>query len=333
MKHSIISITLFFFLIVCSSCGYSNPVTIENPEISFRQLMNGKMDSLVYKTVAGKPLHLYVAWPGKQNNVKGRTAVVIIHGGGWTAGGADAFFLHALYFASRGAVAFSVEYRLVKAYGPTIENSVADCQSAIRYIRSHAQEWGIDPNKIVVMGDSAGGHLSACMGTVQGFDDPNDNLKVSAAPNMAILCNPLSDFTSSSFIKIVVGGEALKSRINPDTASLPKETLLLARRLSPLYNVRKNQIRTLIMHGTDDTVISPLQSQALYNSMKKAGNSCELILLPGARHAFVCTYYRASEKAVVDVIRQIDDYMCRNGFLQGKSNLVPSVAELWKPLK
>lgn len=68
------------------------------------------------------------------------------------------------------------------------------------------------------------------------------------------------------------------------------------------------------MHGTADKVIALSQSEELYRAMKQVGSSCELIVLPGANHAFVCTYWRAPEAVVVDAMRQIDDYMCRHGF-------------------
>lgn len=301
--------------------------------VSFGQLMEGKVDTLVYKTVGGRPLHLYAVRPEGSRRGEKRTAVVIIHGGGWTGGETEAFLPHARYFASRGAVAFSVEYRLVKAGESTVENCVADCKSAMRYVRSHAAELGIDPDKVIVMGDSAGGHLAGCMGTVTGFDDPGDDLTVSASPDMAILCNPLTDFTQSSFIKVLMGGQAIKSRENLDVASLPAEVVALAKQLSPLYNVRKNKIRTLILHGTADKVIPPAQSEELCKAMRKVGNRCELTLLPGANHAFVCVRWRASEAEVVKVIRQIDDYMCRQGFLSGKTHLVVSEPEAWQPKK
>lgn len=307
--------------------------TAEKGSISFSQLMDGQVDKIVYKTVANTPLHLYKVDPQGIRKSDKRPAVVIIHGGGWTGGEVEAFFPHARYFASRGAVAFSVEYRLVKANESTVEDCVSDCKSAIRYIRSHATEWGIDPDKIIVMGDSAGGHLAGCMGTVEGFDDPGDDLRISAAPNMAILCNPLTDFTASSFIKVVIGGQALKSKENIDITTLSPEVVSLAKRLSPLYNVRKNKMHTLIMHGTADKVILPAQSEELYKAMQEKGNSSELVLLPGANHAFVCVRWRASEAAVVDVIRQIDAYMCHYNFLKGKSNLVPSEPEAWQPKK
>ena len=322
-----------FTLIMCllSPATHAQENFTGKAQISFSQLTDGPMDKIVYKSVSDVPLHLYVFHSKDVPQKEKRTALVIIHGGGWTGGDVEAFFPHARYFASRGATVFCVEYRLVKAGETTLENAVADCKSAMRYIRSHAADWGIDPLRIIVMGDSAGAHLSACMGTVTGFDDPNDDLQVSDAPDMAILCNPLTDFTQSSFIKVVIGGEALKKNKKPDIESLSPEIISQAKRFSPLYNVRKNSIRTLLMHGTADKVIALSQSEELYRAMKQVGSSCELIVLPGANHAFVCTYWRAPEAVVVDAMRQIDDYMCRHGFLQGKSNLVVSKPEAWLP--
>ena len=327
--------TLFLLcgMLMCCLTSFACHAVTGQTGISFDRLMDGKVDTITYKFVSGSPLRLFTVKPEGIRRGDKRPAVVIIHGGGWTGGEVEAFLPHARYFASRGAVAFSVEYRLVKANESTVENCIADCKSAMRYIRSHAAELGIDPTKIIVMGDSAGGHLAACMGTVVGLDDPNDDLTISDAPDMAILCNPLTDFTQSSFIRVVIGGEALRKKESPDISTLSPEIRLLAKQISPLYNVRKNKICTLIVHGTADKVILPAQSEALHEAMKKAGNSCELILLPDANHAFVCVRWRSTEAEVVKVIRRIDDYMCRYGFLKGKSNLVLSETEAWQPKK
>lgn len=310
--------TILFLFMLMQLSGYGQAMIPNNTPVSFSQLMEGKAEEIIYKTVGGKSVRLYSFRPEGMREGDRRTAVVIIHGGGWTGGETEAFFPHARYFASRGAVAFSVEYRLAKAGETTVGDCISDCKSAMRYIRSHATELGINPDRIMVMGDSAGGHLAGCMGTVTGFDDPNDDLTCSDAPNMAILCNPLTDFTQSSFIRLVAGENEL-------------ERTALAKRLSPLHHVRKNEISTLLVHGTADKVIAPSQSEALCEAMKQVGNDCELVLLPGANHAFVCVRWRAPEADVVNTIRLIDNYMCCYGFLKGESNLIPSVPEAWKP--
>lgn len=331
--YEVLKRILFVGCLSISLTGYAQKYTIHNGKVTFSQFMEGKVDTIVYKSVENKDLYLYKFQPEKTKRGGKRTAVVIIHGGGWTGGDTSTFFPHARYFASRGAVAFCVDYRLVKADEITIENAIGDCKSAIRYIRKHAEELGVDPNKIMVMGDSAGGHLSGCMGTVQGCNDFNDDLSISDAPNMAILCNPLTDFTRSSFIKVVLGGNYLKKKTCPDVATLSPETIARAKSMSPLYCVRKNRIHTLIMHGTADRVIDYAQSKDLYEAMRKVGNSCEMITLPNTNHAFVCVRWRSTETEVVKVIRQIDDYMCRYGFLKGKSKLVKSNPEAWIPKK
>ena len=258
--------------------------------ISLDTLLRGPaMTEVLIKKVNNEEVKLFYIKPNNNQDAKNRTAVVWIHGGGWTGGSTESFFPHARYFASRGAVGFCIQYRLVKSDGSvTVGDCLADCKSAIRYIREHAAELGIDPNKIFVMGDSAGGHLASCLGTIDGFDDSLDNLKISAVPNAMVLYNPLSDFTTSVFINRIIGGAALDKKPSPESLIPNEEQIKLAKKLSPLYNVRKNQPPTLVLHGTDDKVILPEQSVQFTKAMKKAGNHCQLILLPNTTHAFVC---------------------------------------------
>jgi acetyl esterase/lipase len=322
----------FRLLVLVLGLGYC--ASIQSKTISLDSLLRGPaMKELVIKKVNNEEVKLFYIQPVDKKPVKNRPAIVWIHGGGWTGGITETFFPHARYFASRGAVGFCIHYRLVKADGSvTLADCLADCKSAIRYIREHAEELGIDPDKIIVAGDSAGGHLASCLGTVDGFDSPTDNLTISAVPNAMVLYNPLSDFTTSPFINRIIGGAALDKRPTPESQIPNPGQLELARQLSPLYNVRKNQPTTLVLHGTDDTVILPEQSVRFTEAMKKAGNRCELVLLPDTKHAFVCVKWKASEEEVVNAFRLMDRFLVRSGYLKGKPTLVPSKTPAWVPI-
>ena len=302
--------------------------------ISPDSLLRGpEMTEVVIKTIGTEKVKIFYIKPACFNPGEKRTAVVWIHGGGWTGGSTESFFLHARYFASRGAVGFCIDYRLVKKNSTTLADCLADCKSAIRYLREHAAELGVDPDKIVVMGDSAGGHLASCLGTIDGFDDPTDNLKVSAKPNAMVLYNPLSDFTTSIFINRIIGGAALDKKPTPESQIPTAVQTELAKKLSPIFNVHKNQPPTLLMHGTEDKVILPVQSVQFTDAMKKAGNSCKLILLPNTTHAFVCANWKATEEVVVSAIREADKFLISLGFLKGEPTLVVSKTPAWIPKK
>ena len=229
----------------------------------------------------------------------------------------------------RGAVGFSIEYRLVKADGTVVADCLADCKSAIRYIRSHASQLGVDPDRIAVLGDSAGGQLAAALGTIDGFNDPADDRSVSAVPNAMVLCNAIFDFGQDGFIKTVIGGAALGRRPAFAATQPTAGQLELAGRLPPLYAVRPHLPPALVMHGLDDHVVSPQQSQQFTAAMKAAGNRCDLILREGCRHAFVVPKYTASEKVVVGAIRSADNFLTSLGYFTGDPTLEISDPPAW----
>jgi acetyl esterase/lipase len=326
------SLKRFYLLVLL--IAFTGMCTAKSGTISLDSLLRGPaMTEIVIKKVNNEEVKLFYIKPADTNTNKKRTAVIWIHGGGWTGGITETFFPHARYFASRGAVGFCIHYRLVKADGSvTVADCLADCKSAIRYIREHAEELGIDPDKIIVAGDSAGGHLASCLGTVDGFDNPTDNLKISAVPNIMVLYNPLSDFTTSPFINRIISGMALDKKPTPESQIPTQEQLLLARKLSPLHNIHPNQPQTLIIHGADDTVILPEQSVHFFTAMKAAANQCELILLPATKHAFVCVKWKAPESEVVKAFILMDKFLVKNGYLKGKPTLVPSKVPAWAPI-
>ena len=208
---------------------------------------------------------------------------------------------------------------------------LSDCKSAIRYIRAHAGELGVDPDRIAVLGDSAGGHLAGALGTVDGFDDPADDAQVSARPNAMILCNAISDMMTDPWIRFVIGGRALDKTPPPESLHPSEAQAALALRLSPLFHVKPGVPPALVMHGLDDHIVPPEQSKQFTAAMQKAGNRCDLVLIEGARHAFICTRYTAPEAVVVDAIRRADQFLISLGYLKGEPTLELSKEPSWTP--
>ena len=149
-------------------------------------------EKITYKTIGDRELSLYVTKPDNWQATDKRPAVVFFHGGGWVGGSPGQFTEHSKYLASRGLVCVQVEYRLLDRNNKDLPtNCVHDAKSAMRWVRSHADELGIDPNRIASGGGSAGGHLAAFVGTVDGLDDPQDDTKVSPKSNAMLLFNPV----------------------------------------------------------------------------------------------------------------------------------------------
>ena len=108
--------------------------------------------------------NLHVFRPAACARNKLAPAVLHFHGGGWSGGEPEVFYASCRYFAGRGAVAISVQYRKYEPEGTlTPQDCTADCRAAMAYVRSHATQLGVDASHIAVLGDSAGGHLALMM--------------------------------------------------------------------------------------------------------------------------------------------------------------------------
>jgi len=257
-----------------------------------------------------------------------RPAIVLIHGGAWHAPGASMFYPMAKYFASRGIAAFSIDYRSVeKPHFASVGDILEDCRNAMRYIRTHAAEYGVDPDKIAVLGDSAGGHLAAALGTIP---DPTEAVRSSA--DAMIPCNPIVDMSGTNWIKFVMGGKALERKPAPEDLIPTPAQQKMAHDLSPINFVTSKSAPTLLMHGVNDTIVLPAQSQQFADVLKKAGVRCDLVLIPEARHAFILPKYTAPESMVVDATCKADLFLASLGYLKGEPTLVVSVPVAWEPV-
>ncbi len=223
---------------------------------------------VVYKQVGNRSLSLHVFNPVGFRKSDKRPAYVAFHGGGWTSGDATRFYPFAAHFAKQGMVGISVEYRLKNDRpGTTVFDCVKDGRSAIRYVREHAAELGIDPEKIIGSGGSAGGHVAVSTALFNSVDEMSDNQKVSAIPDALVLYYPVIDTSAGGYGQKKIG-ERWKE-------------------LSPVHNVKSNLPPTIVFHGTGD-IVTPFKGAESFQKHSLAlGNLCELVTHKDGRHGYL----------------------------------------------
>lgn len=245
----------------------------------------------VYKVIGETELKLYVFEPEDRPESEPLPAIVFFFGGAWTTGRVTQFVPQAEYLAGRGMVAIVADYRGALRHGATWFDSVRDAKSAIRWVRQHADELGIDPHRIVAAGGSAGGHLAAAAALVQGYDDEDGS--VSARPDVLVLFNPALDLTAFT---------------------VPEHWMDNVTEISPLHLVSEGAPPTLILHGTADAVVPFGQAVQFCAAMHELGNRCELEAYPGRGHGFF-NYSPNSGDDFADTLRRVDTFLVSLGYL------------------
>ncbi|MBU2939803.1 alpha/beta hydrolase [Lacinutrix sp. C3R15] len=223
--------------------------------------------TLTYKSTQEGDLKMDVFKPSNYKASNKRPVIIFFFGGGWVAGHPKQFYQQARYFSDKGYVAISAEYRVHGKHKTTPFESVTDGKSAIRWLREHAEELDIDPNKIIASGASAGGHVAACTGVIKGFEEDEQNLDISSLPNAMILFNPVIDTTEKGYGLEKVG-ESRKTEISPCDHVIPG--------IPP----------TLIFHGTADKTVPFENVERFTKQMHAVGNICELVPFEGKGHGY-----------------------------------------------
>jgi acetyl esterase/lipase len=273
-----------------------------------------------YKTAGDTQLRLYVFQPDGWKRSDRRPAIVCFFGGGWTTGTPRQFMPQCKYLATRGMVAIAADYRVASRNHVKAVDCVRDAKSAIRFVRKNAARLGIDPNRLVAAGGSAGGHLAACCGTIDGLDEPDEDASVSSRPNAMLLFNPAVVLAPLEGVELDERRlAALSDRLGTD----PRD-------LSPYHHVAAGAPPTAIFHGTADQVVPHTTVAAFAKAMKDAGNTCELFSYNDQGHGFF-NYGRARNEMFVATLKEADKFLARLGYLQGEPTLedpAPEVGEL-----
>lgn len=258
--------------------------------------------SHVYKKVGDRELKLTIVNPTDWKASDQRPAMVFFHGGGWVGGKPTQFTEHSDYLATRGLVCIQVEYRLIKKgdKGPPID-CVHDAKSAMRWVRGHAAELGIDPNRIGAGGGSAGGHLAAFVGMVEGLDDPQDDLKVSPKANALALFNPVFDNGPEQGW----GRERVKDEYKA---------------YSPAHNITADDPPAIIFLGTNDKLIPVAVVERFKANMEKTGIRCEANFYEGQGHGFF-NANKGGPRYFHETLLATDKFLTSLGWLKGEPTL------------
>jgi len=253
----------------------------------------------VYKTIGDRKLKLYVLSPEGHAATDKLPAVVFYHGGGWTGGGPGQFCEHGKYLTKRGMVTVHVQYRLLdrKSKEPPI-TCINDAKSAMRWVRAHADELGIDPERVAAGGGSAGGHLAACVGLLPGMNDPNDDLNISARAHALVLFNPVYN-----------NGPGKQGWSHARCGDDYKK-------YSPAHAITKDAPPTLVFLGTKDKLIPVATAEAFRDEMTKLDCRSELVLFEGEGHGFF-NYGKGGGKAFRKTVRAMDEFFISLGYLSG----------------
>jgi acetyl esterase/lipase len=272
------------YLIAClallstSVCLGETPAS--RPSVKYRQVIPAgyhAIRDIPYVNQGSRSQSLDVYVPDQKGPP--RPLVVWIHGGGWRMG--DKGIPPGLILLQRGYVVASINYRLSQeAIFPA---QIFDCKAAIRFLRGHAQEYDIDPTRIGVWGQSAGGHLAALLGTTNGLKDYEGAIGlVGPSSSVQAVCDWFgpSDLIQRGDLTLV-GAPMLAGLLGGPA----QERVAMAVAASPAEQVGKAPLPPfLIMHGDQDALVPIHQSRIFLDRLLKAGANAKLIVEPNSGH-------------------------------------------------
>jgi acetyl esterase/lipase len=246
-----------------------------------------EIKNIEYKNIDGKSLRLDIYKPKRLS--KPAPLLVFIHGGGWVSGERSDYMVYLLAFAERGYITATVSYRLL-ANGP-YPLCIDDISDAVQWFYGNGEKYGYDPDRIALIGGSAGAHLALL--AAYGWKNPEFTYDSTGIP------------AGSHHIRAVVdiyGPADLTTRyarnntlVTNFIAESYKDAPELYTEASPVQYLNKNNPPTLILHGTSDQVVPVSQSDTLKAKLDRLGVPCVYYRLPLWPHT-------------MDIIKRVNDF-------------------------
>ena len=257
MKPFILYVGLAFFLAACTHAR-------EHTIIQERK---------IYKQVMGRELSVDVFYTGSALERKGNPAIAFFHGGGWSSGNPAEFHSACRRYAEKGFVTFSFSYRLsvnedgtIPHPGITPVESVKDARSALRWLKEEADQWNIDPQKVVAAGQSAGGQLALSTALLDQINENTDNTDIDPTP-CALLLYASNVNTMEAWVDRLLGER--------------REEIWS---ISPYHNLKPGMPPAIEFHGTADPMVNFWIVEYFKEKTIALGNRFEQIPFEGKGH-------------------------------------------------
>ena len=254
---------------------------------SISQVIKIKSEPILYKKIDTVKLYLHQFKPINFDSSKKYNTIVFIHGGGWNQGKWQAFKRQSMYFATRGMMCFSIEYRVKNRHDTTPFDATKDVYDAYNYIINYSNKLNVNENKIVVGGGSAGGHLAMSL----GFWGENSIL-----PKAMLLFNPVVSTGPDGY-----GYRRMEGK---------------HQEISPIDNIHEHTPPSIIIVGTQDKVLPVPLAERYKALMEQQSIKCELKLYQDQTHAF---FNRMPFFA--NTLNDCDEFLQKNGLLDGGSTV------------
>ena len=256
-----------------------------------------------------RPLKMNILMPKQREERKNRRPLFVFFcGGGVQVVDKDVWLPEMVYFAKRGFIIACPEYR---TYNDAVfPAQMIDAKSAIRFLKAHADEFGIDKNRVAIGGESAGGNISLCAGVYN--DDPEYDVGDCLEESSAVQC----------VINYYGGGDERRERwyatqkqiddgkrvgVNTIEQSLggrPDQIPEVYEKASVLYHVKPGLPKFMFLHGTEDK-LSPIELvDPLYEKLQETGNYVEYYVFPGVEHGDDRLYQPETKDMVIDFLNR-----------------------------
>ena len=264
-----------------------------------------------YKTVNGEALNLCCFFPKDYNPKEKYPLFVAIHGGGWNSrnimkdqkewsGDYLGYLLR--YYADKGFLGIIMTYGILEKGGESEKRQLIDiyedCQDAMNFIADHAKEYGGDTDRVILLGESAGGHLAGAMATNSFYEN---RLTV----RTAILVNPILNLLNDKW-----GSGCLENSSRPLLKDMCKEEMQML--YSPLMQIKPDNCNVLLIHGSADSVVDVKHSILFNRRMAQMGLKSELHIINGAEHAFLLREYYKYPVHTKMAVEVIDNYLAED---------------------
>ena len=251
---------------------------------------------VVYGTAQGTPLLLDLAMPGTGNGPF--PVVVFLHGGGWSEGNRQEMNHFIEGVAGLGYVGVTVEYRLVPA--ARFPAQIEDCKAAVRWLRANAAKFRINPERIGVVGFSAGGHLASMLGVTgkkDGLEGAGGNPGQPSRVQAVVSFFGLTDFSTRDWPRDLEKG-VIEPFLGGSFADHGDEY----RRASPITYVTRDAPPFLFFHGSEDKLVPVDQSKRLGEKLRNAGVFAEVNVLEGEGHGFTDATNQKTMRRMLDFL-------------------------------